>query len=792
VNYRFFLFGGLQILLKEEPVDLPPYRAYDLLAFLLLLPSVQRREQIAGMLYPDESEKSGRRRLSDVLYLLRKSLSGLEIEQSRNSIHLPVEKRWLDVEIFEEAVVQSDLESWLGALRLYRGELLGGYGGDWSLEIRENLHLKYVHTAHKSLELLLHRRDIEAALPIAERLVQQEPYDEKALRILMQAYQAVKRRGAALALYEGFVDRAALDLQTEPERATQELAEIIRQALPVSTQADEHGIAESADATWLYQQAHIALASGKLAVVRGIIDSLRHREDKKQEALYLDIDLALFLEEYERADTLLSTCDKEQAGALVRIAELAHKQREWEAAEQTASQALLMAHGARDSTCEIRALAILAQAQFQLGRRNQCLRSLEQSLRLARLGNSRADMTSVLLTAGELMILFRNFELATIHLQEAQSLCEAHDFRFYGAMVHKDRAWLRFYDGELLDAIQGYQQALSIVRDFGLVRQEVSLMILLAEVYDNLGQSRQSARLLEDAQTLLEQSGDAVESAIIQYNRVFNLLYNRDELAPQAIELAEKALEVFRMHDQQTLEASTLNVLGYALWVDGRYNQALDVLEEAFRLHERLKKHEILTEVRMVQALAHLGSGDLEHAERCASEALLGLVRGEIVSSAIAVEVYYAYAAIQAAQGNRAQADDYLRRAYDNLLEMAAQMSDETARQALFKSSPITRRLMQEVYRREIASEPPIGAVRCRLTDAGRRTIEVSLMIDAGPADQALKLAQGAIALRRARLKRLTQQADSQGVHLTNEQLADMLGVSIRTIQRDRSELRSD
>jgi len=37
-------------------------------------------------------------------------------------------------------------------------------------------------------------------------------------------------------------------------------------------------------------------------------------------------------------------------------------------------------------------------------------------------------------------------------------------------------------------------------------------------------------------------------------------------------------------------------------------------------------------------------------------------------------------------------------------------------------------------------------------TSLGYRPVEVQLTLDAGPADQALKLAQGAIALRRAKL----------------------------------------
>jgi hypothetical protein len=68
--------------------------------------------------------------------------------------------------------------------------------------------------------------------------------------------------------------------------------------------------------------------------------------------------------------------------------------------------------------------------------------------------------------------------------------------------------------------------------------------------------------------------------------------------------------------------------------------------------------------------------------------------------------------------------------------------------------------------------------------------LRVRWTVDAGPADAALKHAQGAIALRRARLARLRREAEAQGAHPTIAQLADALNVSARTIKRDLAALR--
>ena len=147
-------------------------------------------------------------------------------------MYLPPAARWLDEEAFRQAAAQPDLDNWLAALALYRGELLAGVYDDWLLEEREALHLQYVRLLHRASEQLIRRQRFDEALPLLERLAQVEPYDEHAIRTLMRAYQALGRRGAALAAYERFVALAADELGVEPEPATQALAQAIRSATP--------------------------------------------------------------------------------------------------------------------------------------------------------------------------------------------------------------------------------------------------------------------------------------------------------------------------------------------------------------------------------------------------------------------------------------------------------------------------------------------------------------------------------------------------------------------------------
>jgi hypothetical protein len=137
------------------------------------------------------------------------------------------------------------------------------------------------------------------------------------------------------------------------------------------------------------------------------------------------------------------------------------------------------------------------------------------------------------------------------------------------------------------------------------------------------------------------------------------------------------------------------------------------------------------------------------------------------------------------------QAASYLAQAYECLLAGAAPLEAEDARQAFFHRSPTMRLLMQELRVWGIAPEQGVGIVSLGLPSArGRQPVQVQWTVDAGAPDAALKRARGAVALRRARLARLLEEADAQGATPSASHLASALGVSKRTIQRDLAALR--
>ncbi|MEA3397588.1 MAG: BTAD domain-containing putative transcriptional regulator, partial [Chloroflexota bacterium] len=384
VVWRFYLLGELQVIYAGPQMPLPPPRTHALLAALLLNSRPQQRIRLVGLLFPDMPECKGRQRLSDRLWLLRRSLPDLPLAAGAEWIEMPAQSRWLDVDAFKLEAAGTDLAGWQAALALYRGDLLPDCFDDWLLLEREALHLEYVRRLLRTGSRLLERRQFEAALPLTQLLVQEEPFDEGALRTMMRAHTALGQRGAALAAYECFVELAADELGIEPGEATQSLAQAIRAAAPSPLPATP--LPDDSSPERLLRQAQTALERGDWISVERCLRRLKSAPLTASETpvRLLEVDLALLYGDHDQAGQILEVCKKDQAAVMARRAALALARDQVTTAHDTASHALLLAHDEQNLPSELEALLVLSHTQRRLGQGTRALATAGQALNLAR------------------------------------------------------------------------------------------------------------------------------------------------------------------------------------------------------------------------------------------------------------------------------------------------------------------------------------------------------------------------------------------------------------------------
>jgi predicted ATPase/DNA-binding SARP family transcriptional activator/Tfp pilus assembly protein PilF len=242
------LLGPFQVTLDGEPVtDFATDKARALLAYLAVeADHPHRREVLAGLLWPDESEHKARQNLRQALSHLRQAIGDEDkatpfLLVSRQTIQFNLDSdHWLDVAAFTALAETCEghwhrrLENCLPCMRrlermieLYRAGFLEQFFlsdssifEEWALLKREWLHREAVEALFHLSSYYERRGDYERARHFAWRQVTLEPWREEAHRQLMRLLALDGQRSAALVQYETCRRILAEELGVEPTTDT--------------------------------------------------------------------------------------------------------------------------------------------------------------------------------------------------------------------------------------------------------------------------------------------------------------------------------------------------------------------------------------------------------------------------------------------------------------------------------------------------------------------------------------------------------------------------------------------
>jgi len=266
------MLGTFQATLDGEPVTtFESDKVRALMAYLAVeAEQPHRREKLAGLLWPELSERSARQNLSQALYNLRRAIGDRDatppflivnpqtLQFNRSSDHC------LDVAVFKELLADCEehrhrrlagcdvcMDQLQQAVGLCQGGFLEGISlGDspafeeWSLLEGEHLQRLLMEALSHLADCLEQRGEYEAALQQRWRRVELDPWQEEAHRDLMRVQALSGRRSAALAQYEHCRRTLAEELGVEPEEKTTALYQRIRDgpALPALSPVPPHNL----------------------------------------------------------------------------------------------------------------------------------------------------------------------------------------------------------------------------------------------------------------------------------------------------------------------------------------------------------------------------------------------------------------------------------------------------------------------------------------------------------------------------------------------------------------------
>ncbi|MBN1485820.1 MAG: AAA family ATPase [Chloroflexia bacterium] len=345
--------------------------------------------------------------------------------------------------------------------------------------------------------------------------------------------------------------------------------------------------------------------------------------------------------------------------------------------------------------------------------------------------------------------------------------------------------------GERAQAIYANQQALQHLEQAdrwladGLVdwpAEEIALWRAeLAErqgqVHSLVGRYQAADQTFRQAWEALEELGDWAGAARV-LNQLSFLHFAQDHY-DRASRYAQMALEVLPADPPLDLRAVSLTHLGLSTWGEGRYDEARAPLEQARALFEGLDSDPYgLARCLNSLGLVHLELGELDPAEDCFARALL--LRREIGDRRGEAWCCHNQGRAALVRGDLAGARENLEQARSIFEEIQHPYGLQTCARFLAQVEQVKaergdgpQQWMLELPR---ADRPP----------ADEPTVTITWTLK--PAGHI----QGKLARRRHQLRLLLQQAQAQGARPTYDHLAEVLGVSRRTIERDMAALRRE
>lgn len=179
---------------------------------LLALRGQVHVEELTELLWPDSDPQSGRMRLRNVVSRIRASVGPI-VERRGELVALSSGVK-VDVDRFEELAraahaaaeagdAQTATEIGERALALHLGPLLPDSPyADWALVPRERARRLHVGLLDLLASTAFQRGDVDAALALLERAIEEEPYEEERYLHAAEICLGAGRRGAATALLE--------------------------------------------------------------------------------------------------------------------------------------------------------------------------------------------------------------------------------------------------------------------------------------------------------------------------------------------------------------------------------------------------------------------------------------------------------------------------------------------------------------------------------------------------------------------------------------------------------------
>ena len=223
------LLGKFEVRVDGRAVEIQLRAAQSLLAYLLLNAGTeQRREQVAGLIWPDMTDAKAKDNLRHTLWVIRKALGNrdyLLTDDLSVSFNMTLDY-WLDTALLDRKTTGAEsADDLIAIVSAFGGELLPGFYDDWVVLERERLQAAFERKMALLLDKLVETQRWPEVLEWGEKWIALGQVPEPAYRALMSAHAGLEDMASVATIYQRCVEALKNELGVEPAAQTRALYE---------------------------------------------------------------------------------------------------------------------------------------------------------------------------------------------------------------------------------------------------------------------------------------------------------------------------------------------------------------------------------------------------------------------------------------------------------------------------------------------------------------------------------------------------------------------------------------
>ncbi len=216
---RVKLFNSPRILKNNEQIYFS-YKKSEALLYYILVNKEATRDELVNIFWGEVEENSAKKNLRNALYQIRKTLDMDIIVSPQKSMVIlnPNINVEIDVDMFLENEAM-EYEEFLKGFRIRDGEEFEA----WVVDQREEYKEIYILRLHHKVKDLLNKKEYFSAEKYVKALIQEDEFDEKGYRMLMDIYSRQGVFNKVIDLYSKLSHLLEKELGIMPDAKTKKL-----------------------------------------------------------------------------------------------------------------------------------------------------------------------------------------------------------------------------------------------------------------------------------------------------------------------------------------------------------------------------------------------------------------------------------------------------------------------------------------------------------------------------------------------------------------------------------------